>query len=381
MKVEHPVRFGIIGGGLMGREFVSAAARWMHLKGSIPRPVITAVCSRTEESLAWFRQHTTASQFCLDYHELLANDEVDAVYCAVPHHLHAQVYGDVIRAGKHLLGEKPFGMDLIAYQQIKSAMEEHPEVFVRVASEFAFYPAVWQMIRIFREGQMGNIIEASFTMKHSSDMNLMKPINWKRVVATNGEYGCMGDLGIHTLHVPFRLGLKPDTVSAQLSNLAPQRLNEAGNWVECDTWDNAILLCAAHSSEGQRFPMRFEMKRMSPGSSNTVEFEILGMRQSLRFTMEDTNALYIYRSDSMPGWLRLPVGNDPAYPTITGGIFEFGFSDAILQMLAAFISELRGLPTPLACFTPDEALTSHQLLTAALHAHQQNAVVKLEDVV
>ena len=41
--------------------------------------------------------------------QLLENPEVEAVYCAVPHNLHAQVYSDVIRAGKHLLGEKPFG--------------------------------------------------------------------------------------------------------------------------------------------------------------------------------------------------------------------------------------------------------------------------------
>lgn len=366
----------------MGREFVSAAARWMHLKGSIPKPTITAVCSRSEDSLGWFRQNTQAQQFTLDYRALLENDQVDAVYCAVPHHLHARVYSDVIRAGKHLLGEKPFGIDMAAYKTIRKAMKERPEVFVRVASEFAFYPAVWKMISLFQEGQTGSIIEVNFTMKHSSDMNLKKPINWKRVVATNGKYGCMGDLGIHTQHVPFRLGLLPQTVAAQLSKLVLQRPDESGMLVDCDTWDNAILLCGAQDKQHHRFPMRFEMKRMSPGSSNTVEFEILGMRRSMRFTTEDTNALYVFDNESArSGWLRLPVGNTPAYPTITGTIFEFGFSDAILQMLAAFISELRGLPCFLSCFTPDEAYLSHRLLTAALQAHQQNSVVRMEDVV
>lgn len=366
----------------MGREFVSATARWMHLKDPLPKPIITAVCSRSEESLRWFRQHTQAQQFCLNYRELLNSDQVDAVYCAVPHHLHAQVYSDVIRSGKHLLGEKPFGIDLAAVVEIRKAMTERPEVFVRVASEFAFYPAVWKMINLFQKEQIGTIIEASFTMKHSSDMNPKKPINWKRVAATNGEYGCMGDLGIHTQHVPFRLGLLPRTVAAQLSKLVSQRPDACGRLVDCNTWDNAVLLCGAENRKGQHFPMRFEMKRMSPGASNTVEFEILGMQRSLRFTTEDPNALYVCDNDTVPtGWLRLPIGNSPPYPTITGGIFEFGFSDSILQMVAAFISELCGLSCPLGCFTPDEAYISHRLLTAALLAHKQNAVMWLEDVV
>ncbi|WP_261807696.1 Gfo/Idh/MocA family oxidoreductase [Paenibacillus sp. N3.4] len=41
----------------------------------------------------------------------MADDEIDAIYCAVPHHLHEQIYIDIIKAGKHLLGEKPFGID------------------------------------------------------------------------------------------------------------------------------------------------------------------------------------------------------------------------------------------------------------------------------
>lgn len=67
------------------------------------------------------------------------------------------------------------------------------------------------------------MIEARFTIKHASDMDLSKPINWKRQLKTNGAYGCMGDLGIHTQHLPFRLGFRVDSVSAQLANLVPQR--------------------------------------------------------------------------------------------------------------------------------------------------------------
>ena len=48
-------RFGIIGLGLMGREFASAVARWSHLTVDAPRPVITGICSPHERSHEWFR--------------------------------------------------------------------------------------------------------------------------------------------------------------------------------------------------------------------------------------------------------------------------------------------------------------------------------------
>ena len=268
------VNFAVIGCGLMGREFASVSMRWLHLLGDLPRPVILAACDLNDDNLNWFKQVPDCKYFYHDYQEMLANPEIEAVYCAVPHHLHAKVYGDVIRAGKHLIGEKPFGMDLEAMKQIESAMAEHPDVFVRCASEFPFYPAVQQMIKWYREGAFGQIIEAKFTIKHSSDMDLKKPINWKRMKAANGEYGCMGDLGIHTQHLPFRLGFKPMDVSAYLANIAKQRPDQDGNMVPCETWDNAILMCRTTNENGDEFPMQLEMKRMAPGCTNTVEYEM-----------------------------------------------------------------------------------------------------------
>ena len=377
--MSRPVKFGVIGCGLMGREFASLSQRWLHLAGDLPRPVILAACDLSPENLAWFRQVPDVRYFYSDYKELLANPEIEAVYCAVPHHLHAQVYTDVIRAGKHLLGEKPFGMDLPACRAILAAMEEHPEVFVRCASEFPFYPAVQQMVRWYREGAFGRIIEARFAIKHSSDMDLNKPINWKRTRSANGDYGCMGDLGIHSQLLPFRLGIRPLTVSAQLANLVPARPDGKGGMAPCETWDNAILTCEAENAEGDRFPLQMEMKRMAPGCTNTVEYEIYGLKMSARFTTDDPNAIrYTQAVGREQAWARLVIGQKTLYPVITGSIFEFGFSDSLLQMFAAFVSELRGLPCEFGCFTPQEALRSHQLLTAALEAYAQRRVVELE---
>ena len=372
------VNFAVIGCGLMGREFASASMRWLHLLGDLPRPVILAACDLNDDNLNWFKQVPDCKYFYHNYQEMLQNPEIEAVYCAVPHHLHAKVYGDVIRAGKHLIGEKPFGMDLAAMNEIEAAMAEHPEVFVRCASEFPFYPAVQQMVKWYREGAFGQIFEAKFTIKHSSDMDLKKPINWKRMKAANGEYGCMGDLGIHTQHLPFRLGFKPQNVSAYLANIAKERPDLDGNMVPCETWDNAILMCQTTNENGDVFPMQLEMKRMAPGCTNTVEYEIYGLNMSAKFTSDDPNAIcYTQAVGREQAWARLVIGQKTQFPVITGSIFEFGFSDALLQMFAAFVSELRGLPCSFGCFRPDEAKRSHELLTAALESHATRRMVDL----
>ena len=64
-------------------------------------------------------------------------------------------------------------------------------------------------------------------------------------------------------------------------------------------------------------------------------------------------------------------------PTVTGGIFEFGFTDAILQMWGAFLKEVEGNAPEFGCFTPEESVLSHKLLTAALQSHKEKRVVEI----
>ena len=123
----------------MGREFASAAARWCHITADIPRPVIVGVCDHTAAARAWFENNFDTVKYSVDdYHELLDKDDIDAVYCAVPHNLHAEFYTNIIRAGKHLLGEKPFGIDKAANDEIMRAIDENPGVVVRCSSEFPY---------------------------------------------------------------------------------------------------------------------------------------------------------------------------------------------------------------------------------------------------
>ena len=377
---KKKVRFAIIGCGLMGREFASAAARWCHMTADIPQPEIVGVSDINPAARQWFCDNfDTVKYSTADYTELLAKDDIDAVYCAVPHNLHEKIYVDIINAGKHLLGEKPFGIDAEANKVIMDAIKAHPEVIVRCSSEFPYYPACQKLIEWIREGKFGKIIEVRSAFCHSSDMDTQKPINWKRTLSINGEYGCMGDLGIHTEHVPFRMGWKPLNVFAKLSNIVTERPDGKGNIVPCETWDNAILLCDVKDVDGSIFPMMYETKRLSPGSTNEWRLEVYGLEASAKFSTNDPGAFcYTQSLGKEQAWCRVNVGYKPMIPTLTGGIFEFGFTDSILQMWGAFMCELSGIEVPFGCVTPEETELSHKLQSAALLSNKTGRLVTIE---
>ena len=212
------VRIGIIGGGLMGREVASAFGRWFVLENFPVRAELTAVCDLVEKQREWFRQIPTVKLITADYSELLASPEVDVVYAAVPHTLHETVYLDVLKAGKDLFAEKPFGIDLRAARAIAGAVKSSG-CFVRCSSEFPFFPGAQRAYQLARAGGLGKLIEIHSGYHHSSDLDPSKPVNWKRQVKTCGEIGVMGDLGMHAVHLPFRLGWRPRRVYAQLQKI------------------------------------------------------------------------------------------------------------------------------------------------------------------
>lgn len=373
------IRFGIIGCGLMGREFGSAVARWCHLTENVATPEIVGVCDYNEAATKWFTDNFNSVKYVTtDYTELLNKDDIDAIYCALPHNLHGKVYSDIIKAGKHLLGEKPFGIDAAANETILRAIAENPNVVVRCASEFPFFPACRELIKWINENRFGKIIEVRAGFNHSSDMDLTKPINWKRTIEINGEYGCMGDLGIHTQHIPFHVGWRPRNVYAVLSDIAKERPDGNGNMVPCKTWDNAVLVCDTVDKNGDNFPMFLETKRMSPGSTNEWFIEVYGLEASAKFNSNDPNAfVYTQTVGKEQAWCRLDIGYKPQFKTVTGGIFEFGFTDSILQMWCAFMKEVCGEAVEFGCFTPEETRLSHKLLTAALVSNREKRVVEL----
>jgi predicted dehydrogenase len=367
---EH-VEIGIIGGGLMGREVAAALARWPALDDHPVRPRLTAVCDADPGALAWFDRIETVRLRTTDHRQLLEDERIDVVYIAVPHHLHEELYLDAISAGKDFLGEKPFGIDLHAGERIVDALRHTPEVFARCSSEMPYFPGAQLAIETVRSGHVGKILEVRASFLHSSDLDVTKPINWKRVARLCGRLGVMGDLGIHVLHVPLRLGWVPSRVYAVLQDIVKQRPGPDGRQVTCDTIDNATVICSV-GRDGDLFPLTIETKRIAPGETNTWLLRVVGMEGGAEFSTQTPKTVRRFSvRDGRQVWERLETGSQSVFPTVTGGIFEFGFSDAVLQMWAVFLAERAGtLGERFGCVTPDEALMAHHVFDAALRSEK-----------
>ena len=374
--MSKTMRVGIIGGGLMGREAASAFGRWFVLENFPVRAELVAVCDLQEKLLDWFRQVPTVKLLTKDHAELLRSPDVDVIYVAVPHNLHEKMYLDVLAAGKDLLAEKPFGIDLAAARKILDAVKKSGR-FVRCSSEFPFLPGPQRVIQLAQSGKLGRLLEIRSGFHHASDLDPNKPVNWKRQVKTCGEIGVMGDLGMHAVHVPFRLGWKPARVHAQLQKVYTERPDGKGGMAPCDTWDNAILNTDVLVN-GAEVPMRLEMKRLAPGETNTWYLEVLGTDGGARYSSKEPKTLWLFERGKEQFWMRTDLGHQTPFTTITGGIFEAGFPDCFLQMWAAYAAERAGeLGARFGCVTPEEAVLSHELFAAALESNRNKSVVPL----
>lgn len=373
------VRVGVIGAGLMGREVASVFGRWFALQNHPIRAELVAVCDLQPALLNWFRQVPTVRHLLTDVRDLCALPDVDVIYAAVPHHLHEEIYLHVLRGGKDLLAEKPFGIDLPSARRIRDEADRLGR-FVRVSSEFPFLPGAQRAIAFARSGVLGSILEARCSFLHSSDLDPNKPINWKRQTATCGQAGVMNDLGLHVAHIPLRLGWRVRSLHAQLQKIYTQRPDGKGGFAPCDTWDNATVHCTADIF-GQTAPLTLEMKRMAPSETNTWILEILGTDRGVRFSTKEPKTLWTYRRDKEQWWEKTDLGFQMPFPTITGAIFEPGFPDILMQMWAAFLAERAGLlENRFGCATPDEAVVQHELWAAALLAQRSERIVQLDSM-
>ncbi|MEM8739006.1 MAG: Gfo/Idh/MocA family oxidoreductase [Planctomycetota bacterium] len=145
------LRFGILGTGNIAGQFADGVR---GARGS----VVTAVGSRSAANAAAFGERFgLPPENCHgDYHALVENDEVDAVYVSLPNHRHAEWTIRSLEAGKHVLCEKPFAMDTREAQRM---FETADRVGRRVMEAFMYrcHPLTRGVVEAVRGGAIGEV--------------------------------------------------------------------------------------------------------------------------------------------------------------------------------------------------------------------------------
>jgi predicted dehydrogenase len=146
------VRLGLVGCGAIARWHLQAIAR-----GAV-RTEVTAVIDVVPARAATLASETGAQAYA-DVDEALGADAFDAALVMVPHDRHEAVATTVLKAGRHLLLEKPMAPTLEACHRILAAAQEAGTTFM-VAENAQYWPEVLTAQRLVHDGAIGEVITA-----------------------------------------------------------------------------------------------------------------------------------------------------------------------------------------------------------------------------
>ena len=149
-KVNTPViRWGILGAGNIAHRF---AASLLQEEGSI----LQAISVRDPQKGEAFLKTYPAKKMYLQYEELLQDDEIDAVYIALPHGLHKVWAVRAMEAGKAVLLEKPAGMNADEVRKMAEASAKYHVLFME-AMKCRFVPLYGKLQEMLQAGVIGRI--------------------------------------------------------------------------------------------------------------------------------------------------------------------------------------------------------------------------------
>ncbi len=182
------VRYGLIGTGHMGIEHM------LNIKISEDAEIV-AFADPNETSRGWGRDTAgPEAREYKDYHDLLADPEVDAVVISTPNHTHVNVLADAFQTTKHILVEKPLCTTMEDCFKIKEAAAKHPGV-VWVGMEYRYMPATARLIEEAHSGRLGKL--RMLTIREHRGPFLQKRDNWNRFNRNTG--GTLVEKCVHFL--------------------------------------------------------------------------------------------------------------------------------------------------------------------------------------
>ncbi|SHJ29927.1 Gfo/Idh/MocA family protein [Pseudozobellia thermophila] len=201
------IRWGILGTATIAMQEVIPAL----VKSRFGQ--VLAIASRDGE-----KAQRAAAQFGIkkhygSYQTLLDDREVDAVYIPLPNHLHVKWAVSALRAGKHVLVEKPIALNAQEARSLKEEADKHPHLKVMEAFMYRFHPR-WQKVRqLIEEGAIGDLkmVQSSFSFFDDDH----------RSIVYNRKFGggSLMDVGCYPVSVArFLFGAEPVKIEADLDN-------------------------------------------------------------------------------------------------------------------------------------------------------------------
>ena len=196
-----PLRFGILGTAHIARSFVRGVS-------ASRRVVVSAVASRDADKARTFAKDFEIARHFGSYEALLADRDIDAVYVPLPNSLHAEWSIAAVRAGKHVLCEKPLSATAAEARAMFDAARRHGVQLVE-GYPYRAQPQTLKLRELLDRGIIGDIrlIQAAFgfTLPASDNIRLDPAM----------AGGALMDVGVYPLSLARMIaGTRPTRVHA-----------------------------------------------------------------------------------------------------------------------------------------------------------------------
>lgn len=334
------LQVGVIGTGFIGPAHVEALRRLgIRVKGIAGSSTERAVPKAEALNIETVYDSAEA---------LIADPEIAVVHITSPNHLHYPQAKAALRAGKHVVCEKPLAMSTRESAELVALAKERRLVNA-VNFNIRFYPLAHQAKAMVQNGDLGDV-----RIVHGSYLQdwLLLPTdwNWRLEPELGGDMRAVADIGSHWLDLTtFVTGLRVEAVCADFATFIPVRKKPAKPidtftgklQTATDTVDQPI-----RTEDYATILLRYEggargvltVSQVSAGRKNRLFFEINGAKSSLAWDSERPNELWIgHRERPNEVLMKDPSLLDPLarqFASYPGGHNE-GFPDTFKQLYVA----------------------------------------------
>jgi predicted dehydrogenase len=339
------IKIGVIGAGFIGPAHVEAVRRLGDVE-------VVALAASSQERAEAKAKVLSIPRAYGNWRDLVADKDVQVVHNTAPNYLHAEINHTVITANKHLLAEKPLGMDSHETRRLVEAANHSP-IVQGVCFNYRMYPLTQEMRARAQAGAVGNVrlIHGQYLqdwLMYDTDYN------WRVDAVRNGASQAIADIGSHWCDLAqFVTGQRIVAVLADLHSFITTRQRPVG---EVDAFaTSGSSNTEAMNVTGEDYGavlLRFEngargtclISQISGGHKNDLALEVNGSQATLRWSQENPELLWIGRRNEPNGLLHkvAPLLSDTAkkFAGYPGGHIE-GYPDGFKNLVARFYAFIR----------------------------------------
>jgi predicted dehydrogenase len=202
MAEQRPFRFGILGAARIAPDALIKAAQ------NVPDANVVAVAARDPKRAREFADAHSIARVLATYDDLVNDPELDVIYNPLPNSLHCEWTIAALRAGKHVLCEKPIASNAIEADLMARAADETGKILGE-AFHYRYHPLADRIRALITDGTLGRLVhlEGQFSVP-IPETNIR--FDWSLAG------GATMDLGCYPLHmIRYFSGLTPRVVSAK----------------------------------------------------------------------------------------------------------------------------------------------------------------------